>query len=94
MSTPRTHDLRRRSWGHNIEFTRRDETTGVWSAYTWTRYRVQVGDLILHRGKLDGEPADLAYRCVEAHPVMSVDDMTKVKLEFVPAPAPTPGGKP
>ena len=79
-----THDLRHRTWGHNIEFLRRNED-GTWQAVIYLTARLRPGDAVLTKGKRDGVPADLRY--VIVGPVdtpMDPGEQHFVTLAFAP----------
>lgn len=54
------HDLRRRGWGHNVEFLRRRDD-GSWRVVLWLGERVRLGDHVVVRGRADGTWGDLRY---------------------------------
>lgn len=82
--TATTHDLRRKRWGHSIEFLRR-QGDGSWDAVLFVGASVKDGDYVLTCGKFDGQRADLRYRVVgEVRRPMDPGDQHFATLVFDP----------
>jgi hypothetical protein len=81
------HDLRRRTWGHSIEFLRRQDD-GAWRAVIYLSARVADGDHVIVEGQRDGVPSDLRYRVVgDVDRPLDPGDQHFVTLVFDPEPS-------